>query len=73
MTIHKSKGLEFPVVIMPFAEEDYSRKPKDKLWLDGEEMDFGLPKVTSDNSSAAEGFFGVEANQFMTKKRMKRH
>jgi ATP-dependent exoDNAse (exonuclease V) beta subunit len=41
--IHKSKGLEFPVVIMPFAEEDYSRKPKDKLWL-GEEMDFGLPK-----------------------------
>jgi hypothetical protein len=26
------------------AEEDYSRKPKDKLWLDGEEMDFGLPK-----------------------------
>jgi hypothetical protein len=25
---------------MPFAEEDYSRKPKDKLWLDGE-MDFG--------------------------------
>jgi ATP-dependent exoDNAse (exonuclease V) beta subunit len=47
MTIHKSKGLEFPVVIMPFAEEDYSRKPKDKLWLDGEEMDFGLPKVTS--------------------------
>jgi ATP-dependent exoDNAse (exonuclease V) beta subunit len=27
--IHKSKGLEFPVVIMPFAEEDYSRKPKD--------------------------------------------
>jgi ATP-dependent exoDNAse (exonuclease V) beta subunit len=43
MTIHKSKGLEFPV-IMPFAEEDYSRKPKDKLWLDGEEMDFGLQK-----------------------------
>jgi len=56
MTIHKSKGLEFPVVIMPFAEEDYSRKPKDKLWLDGEEHDFGLPKVLIDNSSAVEGF-----------------
>jgi ATP-dependent exoDNAse (exonuclease V) beta subunit len=41
MTIHKSKGLEFPVVIMPCR--DYSRKPKDKLWLD-EEMDFGLQK-----------------------------
>ncbi|MDG2431662.1 3'-5' exonuclease, partial [Flavobacterium sp.] len=60
MTIHKSKGLEFPVVIMPFAEEDYSRKPKDKLWLAGEGMDFGLPKVLIDNSIAVEGF-GKEA------------
>ncbi|HJS01546.1 MAG TPA: UvrD-helicase domain-containing protein, partial [Flavobacterium sp.] len=56
MTIHKSKGLEFPVVIMPFAEEDYSRKPKDKLWLDAEEIDLGMPKVLIDNSSAVEGF-----------------
>ena len=56
MTIHKSKGLEFPVVIMPFAEEDYSRKPKDKLWLDAEEEVMGLPKVLIDNSSAVEGF-----------------
>ena len=56
MTIHKSKGLEFPVVIMPFAEEDYGRKPKDKLWLDAEEMDLEMPKVLIDNSSAVEGF-----------------
>ncbi|KFF04826.1 UvrD-helicase domain-containing protein [Flavobacterium reichenbachii] len=56
MTIHKSKGLEFPVVIMPFAEEDYSRKPKDKLWLDTEETDLNVPKALIDNSSAVEGF-----------------
>jgi ATP-dependent exoDNAse (exonuclease V) beta subunit len=56
MTIHKSKGLEFPVVIMPFAEEDYSRKPKDKLWLNAEEATVGLPKVLIDNSSAVERF-----------------
>ncbi|MGG7034828.1 MAG: UvrD-helicase domain-containing protein [Flavobacterium sp.] len=56
MTIHKSKGLEFPVVIMPFAEEDYSRKPKDKLWLDTEDTVLDLPKVLIDNSSAVEGF-----------------
>jgi ATP-dependent exoDNAse (exonuclease V) beta subunit len=68
MTIHKSKGLEFPVVIMPFAEEDYSRKPKDKLWLDGGEMDFGLPKVLVDNSSAVEGF-GVEAKAVYDQKK----
>ena len=60
MTIHKSKGLEFPVVIMPFAEEDYTRKPKDKLWLEADTDTFGLPKVLIDNSSAVEGF-GTEA------------
>ena len=60
MTIHKSKGLEFPVVIMPFAEEDYNRKPKDKLWLTSEEQDFGMPKALVDNSSAIEEF-GEEA------------
>ncbi|MGO4771523.1 UvrD-helicase domain-containing protein [Flavobacterium sp. W22_SRS_FK3] len=56
MTIHKSKGLEFPVVIMPFAEEDYNRKPKDKLWLDTEDADLGVPKALIDNSIAVEGF-----------------
>jgi ATP-dependent exoDNAse (exonuclease V) beta subunit len=68
MTIHKSKGLEFPVVIMPFAEEDYGRKPKDKLWLDGEDMEFGLPKVLIDNSSAVEGF-GEEAKSVYDQKK----
>lgn len=61
MTIHKSKGLEFPVVIFPFAEEDYSRKPKDKLWLDSEDNISELPRVLIDNSSAVEGF-GEEAS-----------
>ena len=56
MTIHKSKGLEFPVVIMPFAEEDYNRKPKDKLWLDIEESGLDFPKALIDNSIAVEGF-----------------
>jgi ATP-dependent exoDNAse (exonuclease V) beta subunit len=56
MTIHKSKGLEFPVVIMPFADEDYSRSPKNKLWINTEIDDFGLPKVLVDNSKAVEGF-----------------
>jgi hypothetical protein len=40
---------------------------KDKLWLDGEEMDFGLPKVLVDNSSAVEGF-GVEAKSVYDQK-----
>jgi ATP-dependent exoDNAse (exonuclease V) beta subunit len=32
MTIHKAKGLEFPVVIYPFANEKHKRS-KDKLWV----------------------------------------
>jgi len=32
MTIHKAKGLEFPVVIYPFANERF-KKTIDKLWL----------------------------------------
>ncbi|MDP3680792.1 MAG: UvrD-helicase domain-containing protein [Flavobacterium sp.] len=68
MTIHKSKGLEFPVVIFPFAEEDYSLKPKDKLWLNAEEQDFGLPKVLIDNSKAVEGF-GEEAAEVYNQKK----
>ncbi|RED24651.1 ATP-dependent exoDNAse (exonuclease V) beta subunit [Flavobacterium cutihirudinis] len=68
MTIHKSKGLEFPVVIMPFAEEDYIRKPKDKLWLDAEDIDLGVPKVLVDNSSAVEGFGESASAVFSLKK-----
>lgn len=49
MTIHKSKGLEFPVVIFPFAEEDYSRSPKDKLWVEfNEDIAIDMPKALVD-------------------------
>ncbi|MCX6351104.1 MAG: UvrD-helicase domain-containing protein [Bacteroidetes bacterium] len=33
MTIHKSKGLEFPVVIMPFVDWDFSSKVQDIAWV----------------------------------------
>ncbi|THD69203.1 exonuclease V subunit beta [Robertkochia marina] len=33
MTIHKSKGLEFPVVIYPFANADIYHEVDPKLWL----------------------------------------
>ena len=61
MTIHKSKGLEFPVVIFPFAEEEFHRKPKEKLWVEADQEVFGLPKVLIDNSSQVEEF-GEEAS-----------
>ncbi|TDS56583.1 UvrD-helicase domain-containing protein [Myroides indicus] len=50
MTIHKSKGLEFPVVIFPFAEEDYTRSNRDKLWLNIEtEEGLDFPKALVDS------------------------
>ncbi len=33
MTIHKSKGLEFPVVILPFANWSFEQRKKE-LWID---------------------------------------
>ena len=68
MTVHKSKGLEFPVVIFPFADEDYARKPKSKLWLDAEPETFGLPKVLIDNSKAIESFGDEAADVYNQKK-----
>ncbi|WP_294821875.1 exodeoxyribonuclease V subunit beta [uncultured Flavobacterium sp.] len=52
MTIHKSKGLEFPVVIFPFAEEDYARSRRDKLWLEVDDETFGFQKALIDSSKA---------------------
>ncbi len=49
MTIHKSKGLEFPIVIFPFAEEDYSRSQRDKLWVQfDEDTVIDMPKALVD-------------------------
>ena len=32
MTIHKAKGLEFPVVVIPFAAEELSNLGSRKVW-----------------------------------------
>lgn len=56
LTIHKSKGLEFPVVIFPFADEDYSRSRKDKLWVDNEIKEIELSRVLVDNIKSVENY-----------------
>ncbi|WP_339836851.1 UvrD-helicase domain-containing protein [uncultured Flavobacterium sp.] len=49
MTIHKSKGLEFPVVIYPFANDNYSKNNKNKLWIPLENSAINFSKVLIDN------------------------
>lgn len=40
MTIHKSKGLEFPVVIFPYAELEIYREKEAKTWFKFDEKEF---------------------------------
>ncbi len=67
MTIHKSKGLEFPVVIFPFAEEDFSKNLKDKIWLNAGEEIVGLPKLLVDKSNKVAGFGDEAATSYKQK------
>ncbi len=41
ITIHKSKGLEYPAVIFPFADWNI-KKEKDNIWVDLEDNTIGL-------------------------------
>ena len=42
MTIHKSKGLEFPIVIYPFAQTKIKEEIDPKLWLPVDSKEFGV-------------------------------
>ena len=39
MTIHKSKGLEFPVVLFPFADRNSSRMHEQQIWVPATDLE----------------------------------
>lgn len=45
MTVHKSKGLQFPAVIMPFADYARVKKSGDDLWLKDREKKHGMENL----------------------------
>ncbi|WP_130736358.1 exodeoxyribonuclease V subunit beta [Flavobacterium sp. J27] len=63
MTIHKSKGLEFPIVIYPFAEENFSANNRNKLWINfDEEEAIDFPKALV-NQKKEVAVYGLQAKQ----------
>jgi ATP-dependent exoDNAse (exonuclease V) beta subunit len=66
MTIHKSKGLEFPVVIYPFANTKIRDVSKEHIWLplppEFNDIPFGYFKA----SSKMLNWGGVEATAYST-------
>jgi len=65
MTIHKSKGLEFPVVIFPFAEMDIGDLRKTKVWFPVPEETFQGFSVVHLNAGNKIASFSDEGAQFM--------
>lgn len=43
MTIHKAKGLEFPILIYPFANEQLDDTRQDSIWIELEETKNNIP------------------------------
>lgn len=65
MTIHKSKGLEFPVVIFPFAEMEIGDLRKTKVWFPIPEETFQGFSVAHLNAGNKIASFSDEGAQFM--------
>lgn len=62
MTIHKSKGLEFPVVIFPFAHASIHKELQAKLWLPvAPEAHCGFPYLQVRKKKEVADFGPVEA------------
>jgi ATP-dependent exoDNAse (exonuclease V) beta subunit len=52
MTIHKSKGLDFPVVIIPFCDWELDSRKRNILWCETDELPFGkIPLIPVEYSS----------------------
>ena len=67
MTIHKSKGLEFPVVIFPYAELDIYKEIEPKEWFELNPIDYNGFSHTLLNYNKDFDFFGEEGQRIYEK------
>jgi len=71
MTVHKSKGLEFPVVIFPYADLNIYREKESKVWYPIEEDSYNgfshaflnYNKAISEFGSIGEGLYNNKQTQ----------
>ncbi len=69
MTIHKSKGLEFPVIIFPFAELDLYNEIDPKQWFELNKDDYnGFPEAYLNYNKEIE-FYGEQGSCLWHKRR----
>ena len=65
MTIHKSKGLEFPVVIFPFAHTPIYQERQARMWIPVEAQDYaGFPYLQVSKKKEVEHYGPREASLY---------
>ena len=65
MTIHKAKGLEFPIVIFPFANENIYKRMDKKLWLPlNADMYEGFDEILVNEKKEVENYSETAANLY---------
>jgi len=66
MTIHKSKGLEFPVVIYPFADDSLNPR-SNNIWIPMEDESVDMPQALVKNNKILEKYSGTTKEIYQTK------
>lgn len=66
MTIHKSKGLEFPVVIYPFADDSLNPR-SNNIWIPMENESVDMPQALVKNNKILEKYSGTTKEIYQTK------
>lgn len=67
MTIHKSKGLEFPVVIFPFADDELKSRFAPNIWIPLNDATIDMPQALVKQNKALEKYNEATNEIYQTK------
>ena len=65
MTVHKAKGLEFPVIIFPFADLNIYKELEPKEWMKTSNLDSNFPYFLMNYNKDFEHFGTDERSRFL--------